>query len=1514
MKKITPGSRFLSAFRGEMRSNIIEFGKRLWDSDGDVFVFMARKATCFFECLRELKIADVRGIAVSDRILDMDLDLFDGKKVILVDDCVFTGTTLFNTKRQIENNGAIKCTTLALSINRDWLRPSLLPGGYECKDLEFEGPVLQLDDSQSVQQCYDIVRAISIFPRPYDVDYPHTVTSKISEQAFDCLLKSPGWTAHDVSSVFQKQHDVRAYTLIPENDVVISAFKKTKGLYNLIDCAKVRLYARKLSGDAWSIRMVPIVMLGAVERTYPHFSFGAGIFWDDISKLGFSSLRSIYRLFHFLASRLLLEKFVQNAKERNGICVSHEIRRDVVEMAFGKPCANKMDDIFCNWLNIKSPSRANEQECIALKGFTDEVVEVDNFTSLMHQCVTPFVWLYKELELPARTLVKEYGLGVCMEKHAQNIVRLGKGFSFKKLVSRLVYNDVDVAKYISLFLDRAIDLGIVVPTIVEENGNIYRAFRHGEDAVFGEAQERLCVLALQAYMEKKGDNYLFGLELQKIIVLFIQIALRDGNLLERLNTSESVDVGCRVVSVKGHLHGPVPTITSVDSSGSVGAPFVEGKERHIKWLLEEWVKDGILKKEKPGDLPLAVGNFRDMSGFIRALSGEERETGNYLLGNFSKELRAFVLNGKGELETYSAILIDELNHILRSVDFTQVDIFRRANIGTQTMGLISRKKTIGINYSINRRIIEDIYRRYFVKPVVGTKYSIKKVPSLPIGGKKESVARIIGRCLGSMVGDKGKPLNNDKDLVLLTVCSEPEYLIRALSGELAIISERWVKTMAQIRSLAQKDDFALASDLLVSLNDLFVAANSGCMKYMWFKDSRFQEVVSRVDKYAREADASGQLRDQWSLLWSDAPLNEIMAMSHDIKTHVDNIGYWLFMFNLTLLLYNCWLVAKAEKMHQTPKKKPSNARNDCLKWDGLFKKYFEKNFLLSLLCDFEEKILLSIIDDESLLRNLCAEMSLFIENGRKSAVRPLLDASEIYCDNHGLHGELRSFSYAAFIDIEPTERGEGEFYDGYDVYSKFLPKDCRLLDKIHNPWRVGKWILFRGGRNSEVPADFLWKVSDFCDNTKLKYRAVLFGQLAYDDCVRDMAGSINLAPGNFFLRIASLRAAVLSASHDSSVVVVSEVDHAVDPEYEKFLHVSKFYLTDKRRFESSSDELIKRNYDIGIFVKNKDKSPSIKDERMHEPAKNYFGCIDACIITIRDDEYDAVLHFFGEGKVVSGANFFYHVCSVGVRDATNVNVAVVRNSLQGESGAQNVAHNIISELAPKWIIVVGIGGAFPNHEYTLGDVLLSQRYQDFSVNAAIQDKASEFHDNGGPMAPAVEKLLNGLRGMKGLLGDWHSKKNIELNRPKVKIPRNTNSPTLYGDESWKEKVIGNLKKFFCNEACRCDPDFFSVPLVSSNTLIKDADLAQQLSLHARQAGGVEMELAGVMQAARHAQYPINVFTIRGVSDLIGLKRDSAWTTYACRSAASFAKAIISSGLIRNSGGDTMPLTGVKNRP
>ncbi len=1510
--------RFLSAFRGESQANVKEFGKHLWEMDSDVFIFMARKAACFFDCLRELKIADVRGLAVSDRILDMDVSFLKGKRVTLVDDCVFTGTSLFHAINIVAKAGASHCNTMTLSVNKDWIRPALLPAGTEGQHLDFVEPLFKLDDSQCVQQCYDIVRAISIFPRPYDVDFPHTLTLKLSLSGLDRLLHCVGWNSFDVSTNYQVANDVRAFTVIPDAHIQRLFAEEHPGLAQNIQMAKVRVYARQLSADSWSVRLTPMVVLGALQ-------VGAietkGAMWGDAIEhaaleLGAVSAISRFRLLHFIVSWFLLKQFADQIGTYCNLQVTEEIRTDLAEMTFGSRFPAFWTKAVAILKSISLPVPLIEPESSTISKFGEEVVEANNPQELVSACLAPFSWLYRHLELPARQLVREHGLNACLDPTHKNLMRLQKGFSARRLIARISSKTFDVAQYVSLFLDKAIDLGIAVPTIVRDGDALYRAFRHGEDAVFGEAEERLSLIALQAYLESRNLSSVYGVELQKFIVLFIQIAVRDGELLERLSTSESVNVGCRIVSIKGHLHGPVPVLATLDESGTVGAPYVEGNDHKIEWLINDWDLKGILRVEKSGSAPFAENELRDVFKFATRLKQQSDSVSAHLYARLSEKTRSVLDGWDGVVclpANFALLLADELNRISKAELIWDSARYQHVRLRIVTERLIRPGKNVSAaNLSrVNRLFLEDAFPDELVRAKGGTRYFIRRIPELTIGMRKESQARKIGRCLGRLVGDShtrgAKPLNNDTDLVLLSTCSEADHQVRALSGELAIIAERWIPTMNQVRECARAGDFMGASSLLTSKNDLFVAANSGAMKYRWYVGQVLQTRIQEVADFARRVDPQGDLSDDWTLMWPESVLSGQVGIAPSVHAHISSMGNWLIATNVALRVVNYWLVRSAELTHQGSANDVRNTLDDCLKWCDLF--------LLSCLeltnTSFGEMI--KELRDSSETQNIddvrhqCRLAAHFIREDGRRAMRRLQSDATLLCDGYGAVGEFRPFQYAVFLDIELPSSSQDPYAKLLTVAGDLIDPDDRLIDRNHNPWRSGLWVLLRGSRSSTKGVALCLEFAKQCLADGLRFRAVVLGQLSYDDAVRDMAGSAKMAHGDFFQRIAQLRLSILPQGYKNCVTLVNEVTGNAKTEGDKFCEIAKVGSPVPEIVHSTGEDLPEKKFAATkVFMSPKGKAAPFRasPERSAGFASSrdltptdVLGKVIVGIITIREDEFEAVLHRFPEHRLVIGESTFYQYAEVEAQSGCVIGVAIARSPEQGEGAAQALAESMIRELRPEWIFVVGIAGSFPTSEFTLGDVLLSQRMHDFAVGAAIEGKPPEFQDMGGPMTVAVERLVTGLKGLRTRLGTWNNETKIGMARPQLKVPAGISSCELYGSEQWKTKVLEVLREHFPHGKVRC-PEFFSAVIISSNTLIKDTTIAAQWRQNARQAAGVEMELAGVYRAARYGvDGKTKVLAIRGLSDIVGYKRSTEWTKYACNSAAAFAAALIESGLV-----------------
>ncbi len=287
------------------------------------------------------------------------------------------------------------------------------------------------------------------------------------------------------------------------------------------------------------------------------------------------------------------------------------------------------------------------------------------------------------------------------------------------------------------------------------------------------------------------------------------------------------------------------------------------------------------------------------------------------------------------------------------------------------------------------------------------------------------------------------------------------------------------------------------------------------------------------------------------------------------------------------------------------------------------------------------------------------------------------------------------------------------------------------------------------------------------------------------------------------------------------------------------------------------------------------------------------GQIDIGILTIRTDECDAVMKHLPNTRTVAGTNRFYAYVS----NVHGLSVAIARIPEQGPGAAQAAARDIISDLAPRWLFLVGIAGGIPDSDFTLGDVLIASRVHDFSVSAVLETGKIEYQQQGGPMHIEVEKLI-GRPNLKTELGHWNNAAALGIARPAEKIPSKPDA-RFYGPEQWKAKVLSSLKKHFPKNTPQRSPIFQIAPNLSSGILAKNVELAEQWRDSARQACSIEMELGGVYLAARYGgNGNTSVLAIRGISDIVGYKRGPEWTEYACNSAAAFAIGLIRSGIIK----------------
>ena len=296
------------------------------------------------------------------------------------------------------------------------------------------------------------------------------------------------------------------------------------------------------------------------------------------------------------------------------------------------------------------------------------------------------------------------------------------------------------------------------------------------------------------------------------------------------------------------------------------------------------------------------------------------------------------------------------------------------------------------------------------------------------------------------------------------------------------------------------------------------------------------------------------------------------------------------------------------------------------------------------------------------------------------------------------------------------------------------------------------------------------------------------------------------------------------------------------------------------------------------------------------------GKVHVAIITVRPDEYAAMEDRLGETVPVEGGNNSYEHSVITTESGTSLSVVLTRVATQGNTPAQAVANNIIHEIDPAWLFLVGIAGGVPDHEFCLGDVIIASYLHDFSLKAVTEEKTPTYQSHGGPMHPAVDRFLQTkiagknatrLLNLAGLLTDP-----LLRVHPMVFDGATSNKTLFYGDDSFRRKVEEIITNRFPRGIRNGPPRIWPGPCANGDMLVKSAMLLQEWQESARQLTHVETELAGVYAAARSAgrqNYPL--LAIRGLSDIVGLRRDPAWTTYACRTSAALAFAVLRSGFI-----------------
>ncbi len=614
---------FLNNFDDETRKHIIEFGKEISSKklESDVFLVMARKAICFVDFLCEVKLAHLNGVVVSDRILDMDTTWLNGKSVTVIDDALVSGTTLKKVINKLEKAGVSKVKVFVLSINEKWFNPDMLTNSNN--ESYLIKPCYYNTNEKCMQMCYDIVKALSTIPRPYDIDFPLYGEYKIEESKLNQIINS-SWPVFNVTSTSHISNSYASSKTSPKSiksEYESLTFVPPKKIYenlailtglNLENrCVlKVRTYIKKRirKTTQHSILFLPFAIFDEISKTeidqiIEHFFQRETE--RQIIQQEMPTYESKFRLIQFIVAHFLMQVFffdidfdAKNATE-NGIYSPMEKR---VRYIFTPEVVELIKILFYNHLSYTKTLSITSPKFNTIVSTNGTEQEKNNSLFIYDVLSSKFMELYRKKEIYARELAKKYGKGIfSLEQYTSIMARLEKGYTYKDLVKCL--NNINESSFVvSIFLDLAIDTGIAVPITYIKGNKVVRAYRHGEDVIFTDVEAKQITYMLNCFLEITSRDSVPSLLLEKLLTTFIRFGLHD-NIFEKYDYKTIHSQERDFIKITYYLHG---TTAMVENSKTAynSLPILTSDSK------ASWLKDVLVSKKL---LTETIGRSKDLS-------------------------------------------------------------------------------------------------------------------------------------------------------------------------------------------------------------------------------------------------------------------------------------------------------------------------------------------------------------------------------------------------------------------------------------------------------------------------------------------------------------------------------------------------------------------------------------------------------------------------------------------------------------------------------------------------------------------------------------------------------------------------------------------------------------------------------------------------------------------------------------------------------------------------------------
>lgn len=500
------------------------FCKRIFDmaDDYDYFIFVSRKCYYYTKTVRESQTSDTRPsshqqkareIRDRDLLKEIDFSIFESKKILLVDDTLYTGNTLFSIMDRI--TGKTKSVFIDIAVFAvitdavfEFLEDSrFISHGKMCMEV--------FSYAQMSEFVIKELQAIQESRHSYVIDLPVFKEIEFSEEDFDKLTeeKNAGW-------MFTK-YKVNIKDGSYDNGFFIYDNRYIKNILGnaLIDLVVKCRYERKVTEDDRRVifcRFTPFAMLRSMEYedVWHYFTF---LFTDTEYLLFLQNNKckikdqddyiTIYRSLIYTLSYFTGEVFRSYTRNQTGkepILLKNLSKVDLNEMF-----SRGIDSIFKEFSITNFYKRLPERQ--SNPDLTMETTE----NKLPVDMKTIETWFIEWLSMRKRN----YLIAVDSRANASQVVTVEE--IERKLEDQYIFSSrKQMQSCLLCIILKALDMGALSNHVQLENGLIKRCLRLGESCdILSEYDITVFYAAVYSYYNRTA---LYSNKYQKFYEYFVK--------------------------------------------------------------------------------------------------------------------------------------------------------------------------------------------------------------------------------------------------------------------------------------------------------------------------------------------------------------------------------------------------------------------------------------------------------------------------------------------------------------------------------------------------------------------------------------------------------------------------------------------------------------------------------------------------------------------------------------------------------------------------------------------------------------------------------------------------------------------------------------------------------------------------------------------------------------------------------------------------------------------------------